>query len=346
VGKIYKVVLFYRLRMVYIYKKTIGHKEYYYLRASERQGKRVVSKDIAYLGDSLEGVRKELDKLPQYAEQIRRAYWTIHVFLSSQHYHAVVRGLKLKQNEFMSATQLEELEACRLHFRNEFTKYEMLTQQEIWKNFIVEFAFNTAAIEGNTIKLQEVRNLLQEGLTPNNKTLREVYDLQNTERVFGELGKGSEKVTHEFIQKVHCELMQNIDARVGYRVSDVRVFKASFKATPAPYVKADMDLLLQWLEKSAQTIHPFVRAVAFHHKFEKIHPFMDGNGRTGRMLMNYLLLQSGYPPVVVHTRMRKYYLQALHEADKSLLTVCTKEQYSKLVSFLVQEYGDYWSIFL
>ncbi len=69
--------------MVYIYKKTVGDKVYYYLRASERKQEKIIIKDIAYLGSSLEEVKKALNKLPKYSEQIRKAYKTINNFLES-----------------------------------------------------------------------------------------------------------------------------------------------------------------------------------------------------------------------------------------------------------------------
>ena len=72
--------------MVYIYKKTIGNKEYYYLRASQRKQGKVLAKDIAYLGSSLKEVKYNLANLPKYSEQIRKAYKTINNFLESNHY--------------------------------------------------------------------------------------------------------------------------------------------------------------------------------------------------------------------------------------------------------------------
>ena len=77
-----------------------------------------------------------------------------------------------------------------------------------------------------------------------------------------------------------------------------------------------MDLLLKWYKENKKNLHPFVLAVIFHHKIEKIHPFLDGNGRTGRMLMNYILIRAGYPPSVIYKKNRDEYLDALGSADK------------------------------
>jgi len=332
--------------MVYVYKKTAGNKVYYYLRASERKGEKVAVKDIRYLGSTIAEVKKALEHLPKQKEQIRKAYKTMHRFLEANHYREKILEKKLKQDAWLEE-QLIPIEACALHYRTTFQQQPKITQQEILKNFIVEFAFNTTAIEGNTIKLNQARSLLQDGLTPSNKTVREIHDLQNTEKVFFGLMNSKEAITHEFIIKTHEALMEHIDPRKGYRTEDVRVIKANFKATPAPYVRTDMDLVLKWFHEQKKKLNPLVLATLFHHKFEKIHPFMDGNGRTGRMLMNYILLTEKYPPIVIRTNKRAIYLQALREADKGDLFKTEKEAYKQLVNFVAAEMNEnYWNIFL
>src|SRR3989339_731956 len=302
--------------MVYIYKKTVGGKLYYYLRVSERKGKRVIAKDIAYLGNTIEEVKKNINKLPDYKDEIRKAYKTLNSFLESNYYLEKIKYSKLKKDEFL-------------------------------KNFLIEFAFNTTSIEGNTINLAEAKNLLQEGLTPKDKTLREIYDLQNTEKVFFEIISSKEELNHEFIIKIHDKLIENIDPRKGYRTVDVRVIRSNFEATPAPYVKADMILLIKWYNENKNKLHPLVLATIFHHKFEKIHPFMDGNGRTGRMLLNYILITKNYPPLIIHKSARKDFLEVMRKADKSELKSFDVKDYFELVQFSAYELIDsYWGIFL
>ena len=332
--------------MVYLYKKPIGDRDYYYLRASERKGDKVLVKDIAYLGSSIEEAKKALENLPHHAEKIRKAYKTIHQFIESNRYLEKVRSLKLKSDRFLNEKG-HEIEACRLHYVTVFSTHDETTKYEILKNFIIEFAFNTASIEGNTIRLAEARNLLQEGITPKNKSVREIYDLQNTEKVLNWLLHETEEISHELIIKIHRELMEKMDNRTGYRTEDVRIIKANFKATPAPYVKIDMNALLKWYDKNKDILHPFVLAILFHHKFEKIHPFMDGNGRTGRMLLNYILLRHEYPPLIIHTAARKKYLTALQKADTITLPRIDKEKYQELLDFTSDEMiKTYWNIFL
>ena len=332
--------------MVYIYKKIIGKKPYYYLRVSKRKGKKVIVKDLAYLGSSIEEVKKKLSGLSKYKNQIRKAYRTINAFLESDYYFEKVKKLKFKKDEFLDK-KLIEIEACKYHYIKRFQKEHILTKKEIFRNFLIEFAFNTTSIEGNTIKLEEARNLLEEGLTPKDKTLREIYDLQNTEKVFFNLLDLKKEINNKLIIDIHKMLLENIDNRFGYRLTNVRVLRTNFKSSPAQYVQTDMDLLLKWYNENKKKLHPLVLATLFHHKFEKIHPFMDGNGRVGRMLLNYILIKKGYPPLIVKKKFREDYLDSLGKADKSSLVEIRKKDYFNLVQFVAEEMIlSYWDIFL
>lgn len=331
--------------MVYIYKKMISGKPYYYLRASERKGKKIIIKDIAYLGSSLDEVRKSLED-KKYKNQIKKTYKTIHNFIESNHWLEKAQELKLKKDNFLNE-KIEEVEACKLHYTHVFKKLDETTKKEILKNFVIEYAYNTTSIEGNTINLEQARNLLIEGLTPENKTLREIYDLQNTEKVFFEIIDSKEELSQDLVIKVHDSLIENIDARKGYRKTDVRVIRSNFDATPAVYVKTDMDILFKWYNENKNKLHPLVLAIIFHHKFEKIHPFADGNGRTGRMILNYILMKNNYPPLVILKKTRADYLEVLRKADSSHPNKAEKVDYFPLVQFVADEMIlSYWNIFL
>ncbi|MDP1695821.1 MAG: Fic family protein [archaeon] len=331
--------------MVYIYKKPIGNKNYYYLRASEKKGKKFVTKDIAYLGSTIDEVKSNIDKLAKYKEQIRKSYKVINLLLESNHFLEKAKQMKLKKDSFLK-NQTDEVEACKIHYNEVFNKKDELTKKEILKNFIIEFSYNTASIEGNTINLDEARNLLNENLTPKDKTLREIYDLQNTEKVFFNMinTKLKEEINHNLIINIHDNLLENIDERKGYRTADIRVLRSNFDASPGKYVKTDMDLLLKWYDEN-KNMHPLALALIFQHKFEKIHPFMDGNGRTGRMIMNLILLKNKMPPIIIHKKTRKEYLEVMRKADECNLWKI-EENYADLINYGINEFLDYWNMFL
>jgi len=335
--------------MAYIYKKIIGNKEYYYLRVSKKMRGKVITKDIAYLGGNIDEVSEKLKTIPsKYSEELRKGYRTINRFIYSNHFLEKARQSKLKKDDYLDKEAMDNVEACRLHWNTKFQKHDINSQKETLKNFIVDFAFNSTSIEGNTISLKQAQNLLLENKTPADKDLREIYDLQNTEKVFEELlADSSKELNHDFIIQIHDKLIENIDTRKGYRTDDVRVFRQNFKSTPAPYVKSDMELLLKWYKKNEDTLNPFVLAVIFHHKFEKIHPFMDGNGRSGRMLLNLILLKKKYPLLIIRRKNRVEYLRSMNSADKSKLTEANSTMYFDLVNFAATEMQEtYWNIFL
>jgi len=335
--------------MAYIHVKRIGDKKYYTLRVSIRQGDQVITKDIANLGSDPTKIKIEkLEK--QYGQEIRKSYTTIKKFLDSNKYLEKVKKLKLKQDDYLTKTQLLEIEAIQSHHKSRFLKLDKLTQEEALENFSINFAVNSTAIEGNTITMKEAYLLLKEDIMPKNKKLREVHDLTNTKKVIEFLRRENPEIDQDLIIKIHDMLLENIDKREGLRNHDIRIFGQSFKPSPARYVKADLSILIKWYNENNDKLHPLVLATLSHHKFEKIHPFSDGNGRTGRMIMNHMISLAGYPPLVISRRFRKEYLKVMSDADKILekgLTKVDLESYKSLIEFIVNQYRfSYWDIFL
>lgn len=334
--------------MAYIHKKTIGAQAYYTLRISERKGDRVITKDICSLGTDLRKINlEELERT--YHDKIRKSHKTLKRFLESNIYEERAQNLKLKRQALLPAEALHAIEAARLHYTSRFLKLDKQTQEEFLENFLIRFAVNSTAIEGNTINLKDAARLLQEDILPKDHTMREVYDLTNTKKVFHKLLESHPELDVHLLIDVHDRLLENIDNRKGFRSHDIHILGQPFKPTPAGYVKADVGLLLRWYEEQKATLHPFVLAVLFHHKLEGIHPFSDGNGRTGRLLMNHILLQHSYPPMVVNRKDRQEYLDAMHGADKAIKTrlTSTDEAYAPLLHIMVSQLQQsYWDIFL
>jgi Fic family protein len=334
--------------MVYIHKKHVGGKTYYTLRTSKRVKGRVITKDIASLGSDPSKIEARLESLSkEYNKDIRKAHRNIKKIIAFERFIQKVRAKKLKTVPILKRELLEEVEAIKLHYQNNFLKEDPLSIEEIYKNFLIGFAYNTASLEGNTITLKEAERLLQEDLTPRDRTLREIHDLKNTEKTFFFLLEEKGNLNHSFIEKIHDDLIENIDKRKGYRYKDIRVVRSNFKSSPGKYVKADMDILLKWYKENKKKLHPIVMAATFHQKFEEIHPFFDGNGRTGRMIMNYMLIQSGFPPIVIQKKNRKEYLNSLGDGNGVDLDKVDEKKFEPLVNFICNEMiTSYWSNFL
>ena len=162
--------------MAYIYKKIIGGKPYYYLRVSKRIKGKITVRDIAYLGDDASKLEGRLEKMPSiYRKELRDAYRNIKKFVEAEHYLKKIRKLKLRESPYLDKKTLEEVEAIRLHFNRHFLRKDKKSVIEAYKNFLIDFAFNTTSLEGNTITLPEAERLLRENLTPKNTTFKEIY---------------------------------------------------------------------------------------------------------------------------------------------------------------------------
>lgn len=333
--------------MAYIYKKTIHGKPYYYLRISKRIKGKIIVKDIAYLGNDASRLEGKMEELPSlYKKELRKAYRNIKKFIQEEYYLKKVKRLKLKENPYLDKKILDEIEAIKLHFNNNFLKRDKKIVDDTYKNFLIDFAFNTTSLEGNTITLAEANKLLKENLTPKNRTLREIYDIQNTEKVFFDVINSEKEISHDFIIQIHDKLMENIDERKGYRIHDIRVFKSNFEATPFPYIKADIEILLKWYKKYEDKLHPLVLAGIFHQKFEKIHPFSDGNGRTGRIILCYMLIKKNYPPLIIRKSTRGNYLDTMAVGNRTDLNEIEPAYYKDLIKYFAEELiNSYWNNF-
>jgi Fic family protein len=327
--------------MVYIYSKIINGKLYYYLRMDKREKDKKIIKDIAYLGSDLSKINLEklLDN-SKYKKEIRKSYKVINKFINSNYYLDKAKSEKLHKDKYLTYEQQILLESIKLHFKDRFLKLDKNTQKEIYDNFVISFTYNTTSIEGNTIPLNDVKKILSEDkIILKNKTLREIYDLRNTKNTFFSIIDSKKPISVDFIINIHKQLVKDVDDRAGFRKHDVRVFKSRFDSAPYFRIEKEMQELINWY-KVNKKLNPFVLAIIFHHNFEKIHPFADGNGRTGRLLMNYILIKNNYPPIIITKKNREIYLDALESADKS-------ENYSKLLQFLLEEYKKgYWENFV
>jgi Fic family protein len=192
--------------------------------------------------------------------------------------------------------------------------------KKLWEQMQIEFTYNSNAIEGNTLSLRETQLVIQEGITVRGKSLREHLEARNHPDAIDYVEKLAQKETtinQEDILKVHALLMRGIDDQNAgkYRTGQVRVAGATFMPPPAEKIQKMINELLQTLSQNPDELRPIELAAFFHHKFVYIHPFLDGNGRTARLLTNAILMKNGYPFTVLLKVDRPKYLRALSEAD-------------------------------
>jgi Fic family protein len=191
------------------------------------------------------------------------------------------------------------------------------------EQFSIDLTYNSNAIEGNKLTLKETYLVVNDGLTVKGKSLKDHLEAKNHYEAIHFL---YDLIEHEKKQTVSEQLIRSLqqliikdieDSEAGrYRQGTVMISGSSHRPPPAFEVPRLMDEFIVWVKKNQKKLHPVELAALAHHKFVHIHPFTDGNGRTARLFMNLILMQKGYPMVIILKNDRKKYYRVLEKADK------------------------------
>ncbi len=186
--------------------------------------------------------------------------------------------------------------------------------------FRIELTYSSNAIEGNTLSRQETALVVEKGLTIGGKTLVEHLEATNhaaaLDWVKQQVNRKPEQISEKDILKIHELILSAIDKENAgfYRNIAVRI-SGSVVVLPNPLKVPDlMNEFLFWLTKKHK-LHPVELAAEAHYRLVTIHPFVDGNGRTARLLMNLILLMEGYPPAIISPNDRLSYINSLEKAQ-------------------------------
>ena len=208
----------------------------------------------------------------------------------------------------------------------------------IWRGIWYEEAHHSTAIEGNTLVLKQVERLLNEGRAVGNKELREYLEVRGyadaADWVYHQavrptgLASHGKVLTAAEVREVHRSAMAPVwevaphpdatdrEAPGCYREHDIHAFPGGMTPVSWPLVGAELTSWVDEVNALDASSLAFPEALAsLHCRFEQIHPFLDGNGRAGRLVLNLILVRSGYPPAVIYKRDRAKYLRALQRAD-------------------------------
>ncbi len=208
-----------------------------------------------------------------------------------------------------------------------FNKGALLNLQE---SFRVSLTYNSNAIEGNSLSLSETKLVLEEGLTIGGKTMKEHLEATNHSKAidFVESLVGNKKIEENDVLNLHAIILDRIDPENAgfYRRSGVRISGTDYVPLNAAKVPEMMKEIYKLLNSRGE---PLDIAAKIHHRFVDIHPFIDGNGRTARLLMNLYLMRNGYPPIIIQKVERKKYIRSIME-DR------LHQKVKKFVDFIAQ----------
>lgn len=268
-----------------------GKKNKYYLIHSYRIGSKV-KRISRYLGSNLS--RKGLEKLRKRAEEL------------------ILEQIKEKHPFELST---EEIKA----YRKFEEKIEIGHLQQNWKQFTEDFAYNTNAIEGSTVEYEKAKKLIEKKVVA--KNFDEVETV-NVAKAIDFIKKNKEQLSVRFIKKLHflcfyrtkpfAGKLRNVEVVIRDKAGNV-----IHKGAAADQVENLLQKLVRWYDNHEKKYPSLLLAAIVHNQFEYIHPFQDGNGRVGRLLLNYVLLKHKYPPLNIRLKDRARYYEVLREFDKT-----------------------------
>ena len=230
-------------------------------------------------------------------------------------YNSVSKKKVLSKNLEVILKEIDALKAKLDNFR-QFDSYRIAQALEL------EYTFESNRIEGNTMTLRETDLVINEGITISGKSMREHLEAINHQEAIAYIKHLMEKSTNlneREVLSIHNLILRGIHPEDAGRYRKVQVMiKGSSYMPPQPYMVAkDMEDFFIWYETNKNSLHPVILAAEMHERLVTIHPFIDGNGRTSRLVMNLILLQHGY--IIANIKgdyeSRMQYYQALETAQ-------------------------------
>ncbi|RYU93108.1 Fic family protein [Emticicia agri] len=231
-------------------------------------------------------------------------------------------------NELLA--EIEQLKA-------ELDKFRSLDNDSIRDALAIEYTYESNRIEGNTLTLRETDLVINKGLTIGGKSMREHLEAINHKDAIDyikEIAQSHIDLSERVIKDIHALILRGIDKENAgtYRKLPVMISGASH-IPPQPYLLEKlMEEYFEFYEASKYTLHPVILAAEMHERLVSIHPFIDGNGRTSRLVMNLLLVRNGYPITNIKgdTQSRLQYYEALE-------TVQMEENKNSFIEFIAVE---------
>lgn len=270
--------------MVSIGRKTVKGRIYYYLEHSYRDGKKIQKRSI-YLGS----------KIPKNIEEIKEKFL----------------------DDISRKTWQADIERIRKNYsKNQRAMPRSIREKEL-ENFAINFTYDTQKIEGSTLTRKETADLLERGITPKNKPMRDVQEAEAHRDLFFDILESKKDLSLREIQDWHWRLFNKTKKDIAGKFRNYQVAIRGSKFLPPSPVEVFPMLseFFAWYNKKKDRLHPVELAAIAHLKFVTIHPFGDGNGRISRLVMNFILERKKYPMLDIPYEGRNRYYSALERSQ-------------------------------
>lgn len=286
--------------MTYLQERKIRGRTYHYLTKSIRLPDGKIKK-IQKLVKNPGANPKEYERY--FTEKIREAQWK----------YALKR---YGPNSVYTKEEFKKVEGIRVDYRTLLAKLTKSQLKDVFDRFTVNYTYESNALEGNSLTLKDVAIVITENIVSKDKDLREIYETRNSRKVVEEMIKKKFRITHGDIKRMHRILMRDIPANLGYKRIPNYILGKTVETTLPEKVEEEMSKLISWADENPERLHPLQLSAHLHGRFERIHPFEDGNGRVGRFLSNVILVNNNYPPLITRKTQRMSYLKALEDFDR------------------------------
>lgn len=288
--------------MVYLEKIPRGSKTYYYLTKNFRVSDKKWRKIRKYVGDK-----------PPTKEKTKKAVREIEK-------EALKKGLMkpTSKHTYLSDEEAEKLQDLKGVFIELYGKLSVVERKKYEEDFVVRFTYNSNAIEGNRLSLRETSMILTENIIPAGATPNDYNEAINSKDCYKFMKEYNGEFNQKFLLKVHELLTKNTNCKIvgSYRDHEVRISGSEWTPPSHEKVKEEMRKVFQWYYSAKKKLHPVELGAILHNKLVRIHPFVDGNGRTSRVVMDWILMKNKFPLFYIELRDKIKYYEAVEEGDK------------------------------
>ena len=307
--------------MTYIETIKRGNREYYYLTKNLRVSINKWKKIRVYIGDK----KPTKSEIKKYAEQIEK--------------QIEQEGLKKSEHSYLSGEDAETLQDLKEGYKEWLRKNPESLKNKLYDDFVIRFTYHSNAIEGNRLTLRQTALILKDKVLPSGVRASDYHEAVNGKECLEFLKEYKGELNNRLLEKVNGILTKNTGVVYGGRIRffDVKIEGSKHVPPPNEEVKKHLLNMYKWYSANKHKLHPFELATMIHAKLTWIHPFEDGNGRTSRTIMNWILMKNGYPMFFIPFEKREEYYMTLEEADKENF----KEYVSRMLRLIIDQVRSY-----